>query len=102
VLRVGYRFVADVTGANGVAATIDLAPSGVCPLRRAGMRAVRLAHTDFVVRGLGATVMDALGLERFDLPGISQGGAVADAARHPGRVNHLNASIALRTPSKVS
>jgi len=37
------------------------------------------------------TVVDALGLERFDLLGISQGGAVAVAyaARHPGRVNRL-------------
>jgi len=37
------------------------------------------------------TVVDALGLERFDLLGISQGGsvAVAYAARHPGRVNRL-------------
>jgi pimeloyl-ACP methyl ester carboxylesterase/DNA-binding winged helix-turn-helix (wHTH) protein len=37
------------------------------------------------------TVVDALGLERFPLLGISQGGAVAAAytARHPGRVTHL-------------
>ncbi len=37
------------------------------------------------------TVVDALGLERFDLLGISQGGAVAVcyATRHPERVNHL-------------
>src|SRR4051812_38273972 len=37
------------------------------------------------------TVVDALGLERFDLLGISQGGAVAVAyaARHPDRVNRL-------------
>ena len=37
------------------------------------------------------TVVDALGLEHFDLLGISQGGAVAVAyaARHPGRVNRL-------------
>jgi DNA-binding winged helix-turn-helix (wHTH) protein/pimeloyl-ACP methyl ester carboxylesterase len=37
------------------------------------------------------TVVDALGLERFDLLGISQGGAVAVAyaARHPERVKHL-------------
>lgn len=36
-------------------------------------------------------VVDALGLERFDLLGISQGGAVAVeyAARHPARVNRL-------------
>ena len=37
------------------------------------------------------TVVDALGLERFDLLGVSQGGAVATAyaARHPDRVGHL-------------
>jgi pimeloyl-ACP methyl ester carboxylesterase len=36
-------------------------------------------------------VMDALGLERFALLGISQGGAVATAyaVRHPERVSHL-------------
>jgi DNA-binding winged helix-turn-helix (wHTH) protein/alpha-beta hydrolase superfamily lysophospholipase len=37
------------------------------------------------------TVVDAAGLERFALLGISQGGAVATAyaARHPDRVSHL-------------
>ena len=37
------------------------------------------------------TVVDALGLDRFDLLGISQGGAVAAAyaARHPERVRRL-------------
>lgn len=37
------------------------------------------------------TVVDALGLERFPLLGVSQGGAVsiAYAARHPERVSHL-------------
>lgn len=37
------------------------------------------------------TVVDSLGLERFALLGISQGGAVAAAyaARHPERVSHL-------------
>lgn len=37
------------------------------------------------------TVVDALGVERFDLLGISQGGAVAVAyaARHPEKVSHL-------------
>jgi pimeloyl-ACP methyl ester carboxylesterase len=37
------------------------------------------------------TVLDSLGLERFALLGISQGGAVAAAyaARHPERVSHL-------------
>ena len=37
------------------------------------------------------TVVDAVGLERFPLLGISQGGAVAVtyAARHPERVSHL-------------
>jgi DNA-binding winged helix-turn-helix (wHTH) protein/pimeloyl-ACP methyl ester carboxylesterase len=37
------------------------------------------------------TVVDALGLDRFVLLGISQGGAVAAAyaARHPERVSHL-------------
>jgi pimeloyl-ACP methyl ester carboxylesterase len=37
------------------------------------------------------TVVDALGVDRFDLMGISQGGAVAAtyAARHPERVSHL-------------
>ena len=37
------------------------------------------------------TVVDAQGLERFDLLGISQGGPVASAyaARHPERVSHL-------------
>jgi pimeloyl-ACP methyl ester carboxylesterase/DNA-binding winged helix-turn-helix (wHTH) protein len=37
------------------------------------------------------TVVDALGLERFALLGVSQGGAVAAAyaARHPERVSHL-------------
>ena len=37
------------------------------------------------------TVVDALDVDRFDLLGISQGGAVAAAyaARHPERVNHL-------------
>jgi pimeloyl-ACP methyl ester carboxylesterase len=36
-------------------------------------------------------VVDALGLERFALLGVSQGGAVAAAyaARHPARVSHL-------------
>ncbi len=37
------------------------------------------------------TVVDALGLERFPLIGISQGGpvAIAYAVRHPDRVSHL-------------
>lgn len=37
------------------------------------------------------TVVDALGLDRFPLLGVSQGGAVAlaYAARHPERVSHL-------------
>jgi pimeloyl-ACP methyl ester carboxylesterase len=37
------------------------------------------------------TVVDTLGLERFALLGVSQGGAVAVtyAARHPDRVSHL-------------
>lgn len=37
------------------------------------------------------TVVDAVGLERFPLLGISQGGpvAIAYAARHPERVSHL-------------
>ncbi|HST10178.1 MAG TPA: alpha/beta fold hydrolase [Terriglobales bacterium] len=37
------------------------------------------------------TVVEAAGVERFDLFGLSQGGAVAIAyaARHPERVNHL-------------
>jgi pimeloyl-ACP methyl ester carboxylesterase/DNA-binding winged helix-turn-helix (wHTH) protein len=37
------------------------------------------------------TVVDALGLDRFPLLGVSQGGAVAIAyaARHPERVSHL-------------
>jgi pimeloyl-ACP methyl ester carboxylesterase len=37
------------------------------------------------------TVVDALGTDRFDLLGISQGGAVAAAyaAKHPERVRHL-------------
>ena len=37
------------------------------------------------------TVVDAVGVERFPLLGISQGGAVAAAyaARHPERVSHL-------------
>jgi pimeloyl-ACP methyl ester carboxylesterase len=37
------------------------------------------------------TVVDAMGVERFALLGISQGGAVAAtyAARHPDRVSHL-------------
>jgi len=37
------------------------------------------------------TVVDALGLQRFPLLGVSQGGAVAIeyAARHPDRVSHL-------------
>jgi len=45
---------------------------------------------DTWVRDLG-TVVDALGVERFALLGISQGGAVAAAyaARHPERVSHL-------------
>jgi pimeloyl-ACP methyl ester carboxylesterase/DNA-binding CsgD family transcriptional regulator len=38
-----------------------------------------------------ATVVDSLGLERFALLGISQGGATAIryASEHPGRVSHL-------------
>jgi DNA-binding winged helix-turn-helix (wHTH) protein/pimeloyl-ACP methyl ester carboxylesterase len=45
---------------------------------------------DAFVRDL-ETVVDALGDERFDLLGISQGGAVAAAyaAKHPKRVKHL-------------
>lgn len=37
------------------------------------------------------TVVDSIGLDKFDLLGVSQGGAVgiAYAARHPERVNHL-------------
>jgi pimeloyl-ACP methyl ester carboxylesterase len=37
------------------------------------------------------TVVDSLGIDRFDLLGLSQGGAVAIdyAVRHPERVNHL-------------
>jgi DNA-binding winged helix-turn-helix (wHTH) protein/pimeloyl-ACP methyl ester carboxylesterase len=48
------------------------------------------ASFDAWVRDLEA-VVDAVGLERFPLLGISQGGAVAAtyAARHPDRVSHL-------------
>jgi pimeloyl-ACP methyl ester carboxylesterase len=56
------------------------------------MRAVRLAGTGPLVRGRDLeTAVDALGLERFDLLGISQGGAVAAAytARHPERVGRV-------------
>jgi pimeloyl-ACP methyl ester carboxylesterase len=35
------------------------------------------------------TVVDAVGLQRFPLLGISQGAAVAYAVRHPERVSHL-------------
>jgi DNA-binding winged helix-turn-helix (wHTH) protein/pimeloyl-ACP methyl ester carboxylesterase len=45
---------------------------------------------DALVRDL-ETVVDAMGIERFPLLGVSQGGsvAVAYAARNPGRVSHL-------------
>jgi DNA-binding winged helix-turn-helix (wHTH) protein/pimeloyl-ACP methyl ester carboxylesterase len=51
---------------------------------------VRDFSFDAWVRDL-ETVVDALGVERFALLGISQGGAVAVAyaARHPERVSHL-------------
>ena len=68
--------------------------SRVRPLRRAGCGLsdwnVQDLSFEAWVRDL-ETVVDALGVERFDLLGISQGGAVAAAyaARHPERVNHL-------------
>src|SRR5690606_20889737 len=53
-------------------------------------RDVEEFSTDAWVRDLEA-VVDHLGLDRFPLLGISQGGgvAVAYAARHPERVSHL-------------
>ncbi len=157
VPRVGYRFVADVTSASGVAAVLGPAPP-VAPERslRQEIRfctasdGIRIAYSTvgsgpplvkaanwmnhleyewespvwkhwvdeisrrhlfvrYDERGCGLsdwqvqdlsfeawvrdleTVVDALGLERFDLLGISQGGAVAAAyaARHPERVDRL-------------
>ena len=63
-------------------------------LRRARVRAVgprrRVLRFDAWVEDLEA-VVDAAGLDRFPLLGVSQGGAVsiAYAARHPERVSHL-------------
>jgi pimeloyl-ACP methyl ester carboxylesterase/DNA-binding CsgD family transcriptional regulator len=50
----------------------------------------KVVSLDLLVSDLEA-VVDAAGLERFSLLGISQGGAVsiAYAARHPDRVSHL-------------
>jgi pimeloyl-ACP methyl ester carboxylesterase/DNA-binding winged helix-turn-helix (wHTH) protein len=157
VPRVGYRFVADVTDAKGVAAALAPAPPAAparslrqeirfCtaddgtriaystvgngpPLVKAANWLNHLEyewespvwkhwideisrHQMFVrydERGCGLsdwqvpdfsfeawvrdleTVVDALGVDRFDLLGISQGGAVAAAfaARHPERVRRL-------------
>jgi len=157
VPRVGYRFLADVTGSNGAAAAFSPAPAAAperslrqeirfCTANDGariaysavghGPPLVKTAnwlnhleyewespvwkhwidelsdHHLFVrydERGCGLsdwqvpeqsfeawvrdleTVVDALGLERFDLLGISQGGAVAAAyaARHPERVGRL-------------
>jgi pimeloyl-ACP methyl ester carboxylesterase/DNA-binding winged helix-turn-helix (wHTH) protein len=157
VPRVGYRFVAAVTGSNGVAAALDPAPTAA-PARslRQEIRfctasdGTRIAYSTvgsgpplvkaanwlnhleyewdspvwkhwideisrrhlfvrYDERGCGLsdwqvedlsfeawvcdleTVVDALGVGRFDLLGISQGGAVAAAyaARHPERVHRL-------------
>jgi pimeloyl-ACP methyl ester carboxylesterase len=61
-------------------------------VRGTGMsdREVRDISFEHFVTDLGA-VVDAMGLERFPLLGISQGGAVsiAYAARNPDRVSHL-------------
>ncbi|HSL24178.1 MAG TPA: alpha/beta fold hydrolase [Vicinamibacterales bacterium] len=157
VPRVGYRFVADVSYANGGAAALAPAPPAaparslrqeirLCtakdgtriaystvgtgpPLVKAAnwlnhleyewespvwkhwTDAITLHHTfvRYDERGCGLsdwrvqdlsfesfvhdleTVVDALGVERFDLLGISQGGAVAAAyaARHPERIGRL-------------
>ena len=53
-------------------------------------RDVPLVSTDTWVRDL-ETVVDAAGLERFPLLGISRGGSIAltYAVRHPERVSHL-------------
>ena len=60
--------------------------------RGCGLSDWKLADLSFNawVRDL-ETVVDALGLDQFDLLGISQGGAVAVsyATRHPNRVRHL-------------
>jgi pimeloyl-ACP methyl ester carboxylesterase/DNA-binding winged helix-turn-helix (wHTH) protein len=157
VPRVGYRFVADVTNAGGVAAVLGPAPP-VAPERSLRQEihfctasdGIRIAYSTvgggpplvkaanwmnhleyewdspvwkhwvdeisrrhlfvrYDERGCGLsdwqvqdlsfeawvrdleTVVDALGLERFDLLGISQGGAVAAAytARHPERVGRV-------------
>jgi pimeloyl-ACP methyl ester carboxylesterase len=69
-------------------------PSPADPLRRAGLRAVGLGRAqlyfDDWVDDL-ETVVEAVGLDRFPLLGVSQGGAVAIAyaARYPGRVSRL-------------
>jgi pimeloyl-ACP methyl ester carboxylesterase len=157
VPRIGYRFVAAVTGPAGVTSRLDAAPPAApqrslrqeirlctahdgtriaCSTVGQGPPLVKAAnflnHLEFEwespvwrhwtheisrrhlfvrydERGCGLsdwhvqdlsfdawvrdleTVVDALGLESFDLLGISQGGAVAAAyaARHPERVRHL-------------
>ncbi len=64
------------------------------PLRRTWLWPIRLGSNGFTfddwVTDL-ESVVEALGLERFPLLGVSQGGAVAVAyaARHPERVSHL-------------
>jgi pimeloyl-ACP methyl ester carboxylesterase len=66
----------------------------VRPVRRARLRPLGLDRGRLLGRRLVRdleTVVDALGLDRFALLGIPQGGAVAAAyaARHPERVSHL-------------
>lgn len=157
VPRVGYRFVAEVTRAAGVARAITPAPPAAperslrqeihfctasdgariaystvghgpplvkaanwlnhleyewdSPVWKHWIDAISRHHTfvRYDERGCGLsdwhvpdltfeawlrdleTVVDALGVDRFDLLGISQGAAVAAAyaARHPGRVRRL-------------
>ena len=78
----------------------------VHPLRRTGLRSIRLgaqriSRFDDWVTDL-ESVVEALGLERFPLLGVSQGGAVAVAyaARHPERVSQAGAVQRLRARAR--
>ena len=95
---IGHELASQGLLAQTIAAA-QHSPNGSRPANRAArVRAVRPCVDDFSLDRLVSdleAVVDAEGLGRFALLGISQGGAVSIvyAARHPERVGHTVSAL---------